>query len=56
MEKYTTPFNGKSCKVKWQVVWIHRVVEECRIFAIYTEGILDTSILITWWVVVKTAS
>ena len=48
MEKYT-PFNGKSCKVKLQVVWIHRVVEKGRTFAIYTEVILDTSILRMWW-------
>lgn len=47
----------KSCKVKLQVVWIHRVVQECRIFAICTEVILNTTILIMWsWVVVKGAS
>lgn len=50
MEKYPTPFDGKSCEVKLQVMWIHihSVVEKCRIFAIYTEVILDASILTIW--------
>lgn len=47
MEKYTMPSSGKSCKLKLQVVWIPRVVEEC-----YTGVILYTSISIMWWWVV----